>query len=85
MRGCYGLFCWEDGIQIDPRRHLVPTIIHEVLHDMYPKNWEGWTQRLESKVVNILSPYDIYILMGAFFQKLEMNTTSKKLKRKKIK
>jgi hypothetical protein len=73
MRGTCGIWSWDDPIKIDYRKPLIPTIIHEVLHDLYPDNWEGWTARVESKIVNILTPYDIYILLTAFFQKLDIS------------
>lgn len=72
LRGACGICEWDDGIKIDPRKQLIPTIIHEVLHDLYPKDWEGTILRLESKIVNILTPYDIYILVALFFNKLDL-------------
>jgi hypothetical protein len=84
LRGCMGLCCWEEGISIDFRKELIPTIIHEVIHDLYPKNWEGWVYRVESKIVNILTVSDIYELMKTFFSRLKVPNTSKvKAKRKK--
>jgi hypothetical protein len=72
MRGTCGIWEWDEPIKIDFRKPLVPTLIHEVLHDLYPDNWEGWTLRVESKIVNIISAYDIYQLLFAFFQKLDI-------------
>lgn len=83
MRGTWGLYEYDDGITLDPRRNIIPTLIHEVLHDLYPNNWEGWTLRLESKIINILTPYDIFRLLTVLFQKLDISTGYKKPKAKK--
>lgn len=85
LRGYQGICNWEEGISVDPRKELVPTIIHEVIHDLYPKNWEGWILRLESKIVNILKPYDIYLLLNAFFCKLDIGVKKKAAKKKRVK
>jgi hypothetical protein len=83
LRGACGYCYFDSAIEIDYRKLLIPTIIHEVLHDLYPDNWEGWTLRLESKLVNILSPYDIYQLMFVFFSKVEISKPKRKYKKKK--
>lgn len=83
MRGTWGLYEFDDGITLDPRRTIIPTLIHEVLHDLYPNNWEGWTLRVESKIMNVLSPYDIYALLVAFFQKLDVTPPRRRAKAKK--
>ncbi len=85
MRGTWGLYEFDDGITLDPRRTVIPTLIHEVLHDLYPNNWEGWTLRVESKIMNVLTPYDIYCLLTLFFQKLDMGTMSRVKRAKKSK
>jgi hypothetical protein len=85
MRGTWGLYEFDDGITIDPRRDIIPTIIHEVLHDLYPKNWEGWTRRVESKITNVLTPYDIYCLLTCFFQKLDIGPRVRGRRAKKSK
>lgn len=86
MRGTCGIWEWNEPIKIDFRKPLVPTIIHEVLHDLYPENWEGWTQRVESKIVNTITDYDIYCLLKAFFEKLDITYRKKyAVKRKKRK
>lgn len=83
LRGACGYCYFDSSIEIDYRKLLIPTVIHEVLHDMYPENWEGWTLRLESKLVNILTPYDVYKLMMAFFSKMEINKPKRVFKKKK--
>jgi len=83
MRGTWGLYEYDQGITLDPRRNIIPTLIHEVLHDLYPNNWEGWTLRVESKLINILAPYDIFKLLTLFFQKLDITPMPKKIRAKK--
>jgi len=83
LRGACGYCYFDSAIEIDYRKLFIPTIIHEVLHDLYPDNWEGWTLRLESKLVNILTPYDVYKLMFVFFSKVEISRPKKKFKKKK--
>ena len=83
MRGTWGLYEFDDGITLDPRRTVIPTLIHEVLHDLYPNNWEGWTLRVESKIMNVLTPHDIYTLLIAFFQKLDVTPLKKRTRAKK--
>jgi hypothetical protein len=86
LRGACGVWYYDDCIKIDPRKEIIPTIIHEVLHDLFPNNWEGWTLRLESKIINILKPYDIFKLLQAFFTKLDIMPVKRtKFKKKKIK
>lgn len=85
MRGTWGLYEFDDGITLDPRRDIVPTLIHEVLHDLYPHNWEGWTVRVESKIMNVLTPYDIFCLLTLFFQKLDIGPRVRTRKAKKSK
>jgi len=85
MRGTWGLYEFDDGITLDPRRTIIPTLIHEVLHDLYPNNWEGWTLRVESKIMNVLTPYDIYQLITLFFQKLDIGPRQRVRRAKKSK
>jgi hypothetical protein len=73
MKGLCGVCEWEEGIKIDPRREIIPTIIHEVLHDMYPENWEGWTLRVESKIMGVLKSKDYITLIILFCRKVEID------------
>lgn len=70
MKGLCGVCEWDDGIKIDPRREILPTIIHEVLHDMYPDNWEGWTLRVEKKIMGVLDTKDFVKLIITFCDNL---------------
>lgn len=83
LRGACGYCIYDESIQIDYRKLIVPTIIHEVLHDMYPGQWEGWVLRLESKLVNILRTSDIIQLMTLFFSKLQKPKKRRAARRRK--
>lgn len=78
MRLARGLWHSGDLIEIDHRNEIVPTIIHEVLHDLYETNSEKWVYRVESKISQILRPLDVYKLMISFFSKMEIPNKKKK-------
>ena len=71
MRGVRGLWWSGDMIEIDHRKEIVPTIIHEVLHDLYEYNSEKWVYQVESKISQIIKPRDVFNLMQSFFSKME--------------
>lgn len=71
MRGTCGLWWHGDMIEIDYRKQLVPTIVHEVLHDLYQTNPEKWVYQVESKISQILQPRDIYKLLKAMFSNMD--------------
>jgi hypothetical protein len=72
MRGVCGVCEWGDGITLDHRKPIIPTLIHEVLHDMFSDNNEEWVLRVESKIMQILTPKDVHRLMCCFLSKLEI-------------
>ena len=78
MRGVRGLWHWGDMIEIDHRKEIIPTIIHEVLHDLYQDNNERWIHQVESKISQILQPYDVFRLMTLTFSKLDLQKKHKK-------
>jgi len=47
------------------------------LHDLYEDNNEKWIHRVESKVVQILKPYDVFRLMKATLAKTVMDKPRK--------
>jgi len=79
MRGVRGLWVCGDMIEIDHRKEIVPTIIHEVLHDLYEYNPEKWVYQVESKISQIIKPKDVFNLMSATFSRME-DLKSKKRK-----
>jgi len=72
MRAIRGLWCSGDEILIDHNREIVPTIIHEMLHDLYEDNSEKWVARVESKIAQIITPKDVRILLTEFLCKMDM-------------
>lgn len=77
LRGASGYWVHGDYILLDHRSALIPTIIHETLHDLYEEKNEKWIHRVESKVVQILKPYDIFRLMNATLAKTVMDKPKK--------
>lgn len=71
MRGVRGLWWYGDLIEIDHRKEIVPTVIHEVLHDLYQNNSEKWIFQVESKISQILHPKDIYKLLKFMFSNMD--------------
>jgi hypothetical protein len=71
MRGIRGLWCGGDMIELDYRREIVPTLIHEVLHDLYESNSEKWVYQVESKISQILKPKDVYKLLKSMFSNMD--------------
>jgi hypothetical protein len=78
MRGVRGLWYYGDLIEIDHRKEIVPTIVHEVLHDLYEEKNEKWIHQVESKISQILKPYDIFVLMMAIFSRMKLRKRKKK-------
>ena len=76
MRGVRGLWWGGELIEIDHRKEIIPTIIHEVLHDLYESKNEKWIRQVESKISQILKPKDIFLLMKGVFSKMEIDTKS---------
>ena len=72
MRAVRGLWCSGDEILIDHNREIVPTIIHEMLHDLYEDNNEKWVARVESKIAQIITPKDVRILLTEFLCKMDI-------------
>jgi len=85
LRGACGYCTFDESIQIDYRKLLVPTIIHEIIHDMYPYMYEQNVLRIESKLVNMLTTDDIYKLLIVFFSRFNLNAKKKTISKKKKK
>jgi hypothetical protein len=71
LKGYRGLWYYGDMIEIDYRKEVIPTIIHEVLHDLYENNTEKWVYQVESKISQILKTKDIINLLQAFISNLK--------------
>ncbi len=51
--------------------------LYTILHDLYEGNSEKWILRVESKIVQILKPYDVFRLMNATLAKTVMDKPKK--------
>lgn len=40
----------EKDVLLHPERALLPAIIHEILHNLYPYKDEDWVEKLEKKI-----------------------------------
>jgi hypothetical protein len=70
LKGVHGYCEWENGILLDYRKELVPTIIHECIHLMEP-NWsEAQVCYIESRIVNTITSDDVVRLLMFFVKKI---------------
>jgi hypothetical protein len=70
LKGAHGYCEWEDGIILDYRKDLIPTIIHECIHYMEPDWSEAQVMYAESRVVNCIKEDDVVRLLIHFIKKL---------------
>lgn len=57
LRGCCGLYdMGDEHITIDYRREVLPTLIHEFIHKLYPDKSETWVLHKERFVMSRISP-----------------------------
>lgn len=68
LKGAMGYCEWEDGITIDYRKELVPTVIHECIHFLNPSWSESRVLYTEKRVVNCISNKQILKLLKEFTQ-----------------
>lgn len=66
LRGAMGYCEWENGIVIDYRRELVPTIIHECIHFLNPEWSESEVLYAEKRVINCINAKQVVGLLSAF-------------------
>ena len=70
LKGVHGYCEWEDGIFLDYRKDLIPTIIHECLHLLEPDWSEAQVLYTESRIINTVKEDDIIKLLMFFVKKL---------------
>ena len=70
LKGVHGYCEWEDGIILDYRKDLVPTIIHECIHYIEPEWTEAQVMYSESRVVNSITEDDVIRLLLYFVKKI---------------
>jgi hypothetical protein len=87
LRGAMGYMLWEDEkneekIEIDYRKSLLPTVIHECIHYLYPEWNETEVLYAESRVVNHLDSFEMAKILKLFSEKLYKNEKSIRVKKK---
>ena len=70
LKGVHGWCEWEDGIILDYRKELIPTIIHECIHLLEPAWSESQVSYSEKRVINTISEDDVVMLLMIFIKKL---------------
>jgi hypothetical protein len=73
MRRIRGLWNCGDIIEIDYRHEIVPTIIHEILHDIYENASETWVSTVESKITQTLTSEDIVNILRLTLDKIDLS------------
>ena len=63
MRGSMGL-CYDDMLEFDYRKDIIPTMFHECIHFLYPDWSETKVLTAEKRLINHITP-----LQTAFFLK----------------
>jgi hypothetical protein len=70
LRGVHGYCEWDDGIVIDYRKDIVPTIIHECVHLLEPDWSEAQVCYTEKRIVNEITEEDVKLLLLLFLKKV---------------
>ena len=70
LKGVHGWCEWEDGIILDYRKDLIPTIIHECIHLLEPEWSEAQVSYSERRVINTICDDDVIRLLMIFIKKL---------------
>ena len=66
LKGVMGYCEWDDGITIDYRKELVPTVIHECIHYLEPEWSESRVLYVEKRVVNVINNKQTLKLLKTF-------------------
>lgn len=66
LKGVMGYCAWEDGIMLDYRRELIPTLIHECIHYMYPDWSETQVLYAEKRIINTINLVQVIKLIKCF-------------------
>lgn len=70
LKGIMGYCEWENGIGLDYRRELIPTLVHECIHFLYPKWSETQVLYAEKRVINSATIKQVIKLIKVFSDKL---------------
>lgn len=66
LRGVMGYCAWENGIQLDYRRELLSTLVHECVHFLEPDWAESQVLYAEKRIINEMSADDAITLLKTF-------------------
>jgi len=66
LRGAMGYCMWENGIFLDYRNELVPTLIHECIHYLNPDWCESQVLYAEKRVINSITSEQVIKLLKTF-------------------
>jgi hypothetical protein len=75
-KGCYTEGMWHEGgrIVVNVQPHVVDTVIHEVLHEMFQQYSERAICSLTGKLMKQLSEDEIQAVYNAYRRKVDGDT-----------
>ena len=72
MRGFAG-WCYDDFLEFDYRKDIIPTMFHECIHYLYPEWSETKVLYAEKKLINHISTVKIAYFLKLISQKIYRN------------
>ena len=75
-KGCYTEGMWHSTglIVVNPIPHIVDTVLHECLHELYPKYSERAIRSLTGKLMKQLSEDELQAIYAAYRRKIDGDT-----------
>ena len=67
----YGMTDGDGIIYVNPVPHIVDTVIHEILHEFFPKHSERAILSLTGKVMHQLSDADLQAIYSEYRRKID--------------
>lgn len=72
-RDTEGMWCSDGVVTVNPIPHIVDTVIHETLHEMFPKYSERAIRSLTGKLMKRLSEDEVQAIYKEYRRKVEAN------------
>jgi hypothetical protein len=69
MRGFMGL-CYDDLIEFDYRKDIIPTMFHECIHFLYPEWSETKVATAEKRLINHITPLQTALFLKEISNKI---------------